>query len=59
MDPGGIKNPGRDVQQGGTEDQCREEICNGMPSVLGDGNTVRGDVRKTDDGSGEFILGAY
>ena len=57
MPPGGIHHPGRAVQQGGPEDQLREDSRNGLRPVPGGRNAVGGSIREKDDGSGAFLLG--
>ena len=55
MDIGGVHYPGRAVWQGGPEDQRREYGQNGLPTMSGGGNTVRGRVQEKDDVSGDFL----
>ena len=57
MDTWGIQHPVMGVQQGGPEDQRREDSQNVLLAVPGKGDTSRGVVRVMDDGSGAFLPG--
>ena len=57
MATGGAHNPVKAVQQGGSKDQRREEIQNGLLPMPGVRNTLGGGARAKYDGSGAFLLG--
>ena len=57
MDPGGLQHPGRDVRQGGPDNQHQEDSRNSLLPMTGGKNAVGGGVRETDDGSGAFLPG--
>ena len=57
MSAGGFQYPGRDVQLSDPAEKCREDGHNGLPSLSGSGQSVRGGGRAADGGSGDIILG--
>ena len=57
MATGSVQHPGRDVRQGGFEDQRWRYSRNGLPPVPGRRNTGGSGVRATDYGCAVFVLG--